>query len=121
MITVAQYTKFRVKRPYIVYVGRTTYVGRLHSRTFHELGNPFHIGVDGDRKEVVKKYQDWLFQEVVLPGKVQDAIFALAALYKEQGRLVLVCHCLNTDYLGGYDCHAQVIGRVVQELTAEME
>jgi len=35
--------------PNTVYVGRPT-----------KWGNPFRIGVDGDRKEVVRKYREWL-------------------------------------------------------------
>lgn len=38
--------------PYDVYIGRPS-----------KWGNPFEIGKDGTREEVIAAYQDWLFSE----------------------------------------------------------
>lgn len=41
------------KEKYDVYIGRPTY-----------FGNPFEIGIDGDRKEVIEKYKDWFTMQI---------------------------------------------------------
>jgi hypothetical protein len=41
----------RRKNSYDVYVGRPT-----------KYGNPFQIGIDGDRDEVIEKFRTWIMQ-----------------------------------------------------------
>ncbi len=66
---------------YDVYVGRPS-----------KWGNPFVIGQDGTREEVVQKYREWLIQQPEL----------MAAL-KELRRQVLGCWCAPES------CHADVL------------
>ena len=73
----------RNKVPYDVYVGRPT-----------KLGNPFVIGRDGSREQVVEKYEIWLDTQPRL----------LADLPELRGQ-VLGCWC---DPL---PCHAHVLAR----------
>lgn len=40
------------KSKYDVYIGRPS-----------KWGNPFEIGKDGDRKEVIRKYRDWILTQ----------------------------------------------------------
>ena len=52
------------KSNYDVYIGRGS-----------KWGNPFVIGVDGTRQEVIKKYQDWLFEQpelMISIGNLRD-------------------------------------------------
>jgi len=46
------------KEPYDIYIGR----GSVY-------GNPFYIGKDGTRKEVVIKYYKWLIGKIVIPNR----------------------------------------------------
>lgn len=46
-------------RPYDIYIGRPS-----------EWGNPFVIGQDGTREEVVTKYETWLLGQPELLAKV---------------------------------------------------
>lgn len=64
-----------------VYVGRPT-----------KWGNPFVMGVDGTREEVIQRYRDWFEQ--------QD--YLLVRLDELRGK-DLVCHCAPLS------CHADVL------------
>lgn len=66
---------------YDVYVGRPT-----------KWGNPFAIGKDGSREEVVEKYREWIMQQPHL----------LAALPELRGK-VLACWCAPLP------CHGDVL------------
>ena len=44
-----------------VYIGRPS-----------KWGNPFVIGKDGDRKEVLKKYRDWIVEQKSLIGDLPE-------------------------------------------------
>lgn len=74
------------RAPYDVYIGR----GR-GSR----WGNPFVIGRDGDRAEVIEKYERWLLTQPEL----------LAALPGLRGR-TLGCWCAPRP------CHGDVLARL---------
>ena len=47
--------------PGSVYIGRPT-----------RWGNPFVIGRDGDRNEVIRKYECWLYSQPTLFGKLHE-------------------------------------------------
>ena len=68
--------------PGAVYIGRPS-----------KWGNPFVIGKDGTRKEVIQKYREWLFQH---PEFIEAARRALAG--KD-----LVCYCAPKA------CHGDVL------------
>lgn len=73
------------KAPYDVYVGRPS-----------EWGNPFRIGRDGTRAEVLLKYRDWLAKH---PEIIEAA--------KEQLRgKTLGCWCAPEA------CHADILAEV---------
>lgn len=67
---------------FAVYVGRPT-----------KWGNPFKIGVDGDREQVVAKYRRWLKQQPEL----------VRAARRELAGKDLVCWCAPEA------CHADVL------------
>lgn len=67
------------------------------------LGNPFVIGRDGNRDEVVAKYRRWLHANLRTP-EVRLALHDLLTAAR-QGPLELVCCCAPKA------CHADVIRR----------
>lgn len=70
------------REQYDVYIGRPT-----------KWGNPFLIGKDGDREEVVRKYREWLLTQ---PQLIEDARNEL------RGK-VLACWCSPQA------CHGDVL------------
>jgi len=79
--------------PYDVYIGR----GSI-------WGNPFIIGKDGTRKEVIEKYENWIRQQAILIG----------SLYELEGK-VLGCWCAPKA------CHGDVLVRLVSEIVNPMD
>ncbi|HDJ86204.1 MAG TPA: DUF4326 domain-containing protein, partial [Chromatiales bacterium] len=72
------------------------YVGRGHP-----LGNPYRIGSDGTREEVVEKYRGWL--DVGVRRGDRNILAALRTLRENSD---LVCSCAPKP------CHAEVIAEV---------
>ena len=72
------------KDRYDVYIGRPS-----------KWGNPFVIGQDGDRQEVVAKYEEWI--------KTQPHL--LACLHELKGK-TLGCYCSPLA------CHGDVLARL---------
>lgn len=75
------------KYPYI-YIGRPS-----------KWGNPFRIGRDGSRKEVIKKYHAWILNQPDL----------LASLPELKGK-VLGCYCAP------FPCHGDVLAELADKL-----
>lgn len=71
----------RVNDPHIIRIDRGT-----------KWGNPYHIGKDGTREEVIKKYAQYIWGN-------QDLLRALPELYGKR----LGCHCMTEL------CHGQVL------------
>jgi hypothetical protein len=61
------------------------------------LGNPFRIGRDGTREEVVRKYKAWFGKKIRTDRRFRVAVEGL------RGTPALVCWCAPKA------CHAQVI------------
>ena len=72
------------------------------------LGNPFVIGHDGDRAEVVAKYRRWLWIQMREDGPVLHEIDRLAEKFIKQRGLTLVCWCAPKA------CHADVIASAIE-------
>lgn len=94
--------------------GVQEYIGRPRS-----LGNPYVIGVDGTRAEVIGKYKLWLWKQIKdgleQEGKGQAANLAFASLRRlqRQGRtepIRLICHCKPLP------CHGEVIQAALEWL-----
>lgn len=81
MTTVAN----KMFEPYDVYVGRPS-----------KWGNPFRIGPDGTREEVIQKYKEWLSH--------QDELYD--AIHTELKDKVLGCWCSPQA------CHADVLAAI---------
>lgn len=71
-------------QPYDVYIGRPS-----------KWGNPFVIGKDGTRDEVIQKYADWI--------KTQPELMAALPELKDK---VLGCWCRP------YKCHGDILTKL---------
>lgn len=58
-----------------------------------KYGNPFVIGVDGSRSQVIRKYRDWFFSNHALMKEARQEL---------EGKN-LVCYCAPED------CHADIL------------
>lgn len=75
-------------KPFDLYIGRPS-----------KWGNPFVIGPDGTRADVIARYEEWI--------KTQPDL--MAALPELQGK-TLACWCAPQA------CHGDVLARLVDEL-----
>jgi Domain of unknown function (DUF4326) len=87
-----------------VYIGRSTL-----------LGNPFKIGKDGTREEVVQKYRVWLWEQIKRRGEVYRELLRLAAKAKDE-ELILICWCKQPGRQ--IACHGDLIKRSVEWLNS---
>ena len=69
-------------------------------------GNPFKIGVDGTRKQVIEKYK------VLLHARLLKEPNQLRAMYELKGK-TLVCHCAPLA------CHGNVIEKLIEEMNPQ--
>jgi hypothetical protein len=76
------------KAHYDIYIGRPS-----------KWGNPFEIGVDGDRWDVIKKYEEWIKQQPEL----------MSALPELKGK-ILGCWCAPKA------CHGDVLEKLLKGL-----
>jgi hypothetical protein len=64
------------------------------------FGNPFRIGIDGDREEVIKKYEEWIMKDKqeILRNKMK----------KELKGKTLGCWCKPLS------CHGDIIIKIIK-------
>jgi hypothetical protein len=84
-------------------------VDRGHS----PLGNPFIMGKDGSRDEVIEKYRRWLWAEIRKGKAVWAELVRLARIVNSGQGIVLGCWCFPQK------CHAQVISKAIVWLIKE--
>jgi Domain of unknown function (DUF4326) len=84
------------------------YVGRPSA-----LGNPFLVGRDGTREDVIGRYRRWLRAQWRHGGAVRQELERLAAKYRRDGPLTLLCWCAPRP------CHADVIREAVLGMCAK--
>jgi hypothetical protein len=82
------------KQPFDVYIGRPG-----------KWGNPFLIGVDGPREEILRKYERWFSSQ---PDLVEEARAKLKG--KRLG-----CFCAPLP------CHGDIIARIIDEKVKDHE
>lgn len=66
------------------------------------FGNPFIIGKDGNRAEVIEKYREWIYDQ---PDLIKE-------IKKLKGK-VLGCHCIPKN------CHAIIIAEIADSIIDE--
>jgi len=95
------------REAYDVYIGRP---GRGKAAADCPWGNPFMIGKDGTRDEVIAKYARWIQTQPQL----------LARLGELRGKR-LGCFCAPAGGLTAHDdlvCHGQILARLADALPA---
>jgi hypothetical protein len=80
------------------YHGPGIYIGRPSP-----LGNPFIIGPEGDRAEVIAKYAEWLPRAIAEWPHIQRAFARLVEMARHTTSLTLICWCTPAA------CHGQVL------------
>jgi hypothetical protein len=85
--------------------GRVVYIGRLGQA---RLGNPFLIGRDGTRDEVIARHDRWWRGQ----PKIVEALNDLAA---EKRDVWLLCHCAPQP------CHGDNYKREIERLRGEQK
>ena len=88
--------------------GNGLYIGRAnakHGLKASILRNPFAIGPDGSRDDVIKLYREYLWECIKKKNVVYDALIKLAHVEHD---LNLVCYCKP------YACHGDVIVKAVE-------
>ena len=94
------------------------YVGRpARGRKGSPLGNPFVIGPDGFRDDVVAKYREALLRitsrRTMWDVRADAELERLTDLYRERGSLTLLCWCSPLP------CHGDVIRDFILERVGE--
>lgn len=84
--------------PYDIYCGRSNKHYNLIESKWH---NPFVIGKDGDRKEVIQKYEEYI--------RAKPELLAQLPELKDK---TLACWCDVSKEA----CHCQVLGKLLEEL-----
>ena len=85
-----------------LFKGKGIYIGRPSV-----LGNPFIIGRDGDREEVIRKYREYLERAIESDYRVKAAFEMIRELNKK-GAVVLICWCAPEK------CHGDVIKEMIE-------
>ena len=90
-----------------LFKGEGVYIGRPSV-----LGNPFAIGRDGDREEVIARYRAWLWEQVKARNEVFTELLKIKGM-AEQGEVYLVCCCKPLA------CHGDVVKACVDWMIRE--
>lgn len=85
----------------------TYYVGRPSP-----LGNPYAVGRDGTREEVIAKYAAWLDDQLAIdpPAPASRQLARLLAAARRHEAILLTCWCAPER------CHAEVIRDLIRDL-----
>lgn len=92
------------------YRGASEYVGRPSV-----LGNPFVIGRDGGRAEVLQKYRRWLWGEMQSRNEVVLAELQRLAALAQTGDVIFSCWCSPEP------CHAEILRAAVGWLQTQTD
>jgi hypothetical protein len=84
------------------------YVGRPSP-----LGNPYALGRDGNREQVIARYRHWLWEQLQLPDSPQERELRRLLAQARSGDLVLLCWCAPLP------CHAEVVRGALLWLAGE--
>jgi len=91
------------KEKYDFYIGRGS-----------PFGNPFVIGKDGTREEVIAKYENWLRKKISEPGILEPYSVWRKLLDDMPKNIILGCYCKPKA------CHGDVIVKIWKELHNEV-
>ena len=83
---------------------------KIPVKRYSLLGNPFKIGIDGDRAEVCRLYKEWFDMRVKSNDLLHmETLNTLVKHYREHGKMRLFCWCAPLQ------CHAETIKAYIEE------
>jgi hypothetical protein len=116
MITISNIREVRpgfIDGTLAVYVGRENHTNPRLAQS--PLANPYHIGKDGDRDEVICKYRAWLHKQTKSDTPARRELERLVNAHKFQGsNLTLLCWCAPQH------CHAEIIKSAIEWLETKI-
>jgi hypothetical protein len=74
------------------------------------LGNPFVIGTDGNRTEVIELYKQWFDDKMLNDKEFKERFYQLAKKYHQYEIIQLACWCYPKM------CHASIIKQALEEI-----
>jgi hypothetical protein len=74
------------------------------------VGNPFHIGIDGTREEVIEKYRIWLCNEYTVNYELGMYVDYIVMVLRKGKSVCLMCHCSPLP------CHGDVLQIFIEAL-----
>ena len=77
------------------------------------LGNPYALGRDGSREQVIDRYRRWLWAQLQAPGSAQERELRRLLAQARSGELELLCWCAPLP------CHAEVVRSALLWLAGE--
>jgi hypothetical protein len=77
------------------------------------LGNPYALGRDGNREQVIARYRRWLWGQLQSPGSPQERELRRLLAQARFGELELLCWCAPLP------CHAVVVRGAVLWMAGE--
>lgn len=86
---------------------RGTFIGRPSV-----LGNPFRLGYDGNREQVLEKYKQYLWNEIKGKTQVYEELLKLAATARKSD-LFLECFCFPRS------CHGMIIRDAINWINSQ--
>jgi hypothetical protein len=90
------------------------YIGRSGKGMYSPLGNPFSIGRDGTREEVVEKYRIWLWDHIQKDTfKIMFDLKLLLKYSKKYSKVVLICFCAPEL------CHGDVLVKCIKWMSTQ--
>lgn len=92
------------------YCGQGVYIGRPSP-----LGNPFTIGTDGTREEVIAKYETWLKEQWVRGERAHYELKRLIKMYLAGQDITLICWCAPLP------CHGDVIKAAIIRISERIK
>jgi len=81
------------------------YIGRKKSK--YHFGNPFEIGKDGSRKDVIKKFRLWITKKAYHDIEPQRRDWIIDNMHTLKGR-ILGCWCSPQECHG--DVYVELLG-----------
>ncbi|MEG5043574.1 DUF4326 domain-containing protein [Microcoleus sp. B4-C1] len=97
-----------------IYIGRANKSLGLESSP---LSNPYKIGVDGNRAEVIALYRKWLWKRIVIgynnPNQTFKELFSIAHRVNNGEKIKLICYCKPLD------CHGDVVVKCINWIILE--
>jgi predicted transcriptional regulator len=79
------------------------------------LGNPFIIGKDGTREEVIEKYEKYALKRIKSRDFFYDELKKILRQHKKGVNVILKCHCKPKP------CHGDIIKKLVHKIDVKTD